>query len=70
MQGINEALKEVGECSIKELFDYIITMQNMTDIESDLLDWVVTTRTAVEVGYAIYHFAKAKEKINAKDQGT
>ena len=62
-KGINEALDEVGDESMRNLFEFVLMRQELADPYENLLEWVEALRTAADVGLAIYSYAVNKERI-------
>lgn len=63
MQGIEDALKVAGDDSMKNLFDFCMMRQEMSDPDKDFFEWVEATRTLADVGLAIYGYAVNKERL-------
>ena len=63
MQTIEEALEAYGNDSIQNLFDFVAINQEAFDKDKDPIGWFESSRTAIEVGLAIYRYASSKEKI-------
>lgn len=63
MQGIEDALKVVGDDSMKNLFDFCMMRQELSNPDVDFFEWVEATRTLADVGLAIYGYAVNKERI-------
>lgn len=66
MQGIDDALDIAGDDSMKKLFEFCEMRYKLADPHKDFFGWVEALRTASDVGLAIYGYAQAKERIDAK----
>ena len=60
MQGINDALEAVGSDTIQHLFEF---MEIRAELASNDLERLLTRRSAVELGLAIFAYAEHKERI-------
>ena len=67
MQGIDDALAIAGDDSMQKLFEFCEMRYKLADPHKDFFGWVEALRTASDVGLAIYGYAQAKERIDAKD---
>lgn len=60
MQGIDDALKAVGDDTIQHLFEFV---EMQCELADNPLDEHEITHTGFELGKAIFAYAKYKERI-------
>ena len=61
MADISRDLKVVGNDSINNLFDFVMSWNAISKENGDEIDKFMAERTLLEVGEAIYLYARSKE---------
>ena len=61
MADITKAINKVGNNSIKDLYDFVMSWNAIAKEKGDTIDQFMAERTILEVGEAIYLFARSKE---------
>lgn len=68
MQGIDDALRLVGNDSIQDLFNFVEIIYEASDINLNEEEYKKVKEMVEQIGFAIFTYAVSKEKANAKSE--